>query len=248
MDTKFEKYNTNDVDVESVKLIKSLEYKSNENICKIHYVHVKVNNLKQKSEAMLEQFCNETWLFKLEDEGDYSSFKVSSESTLRMLKKILDITDNKIGKEFGEYLISSTALATLEKELNHETLPLAEIWRDQESKNPGFDFHSLSPNQILLFGEAKYRAKTNAYGPAINSICDFILRKKDIAELVYLKRINKRINNEHLDISKKGFIAAFSIYNNFENIFTTIMENKLIKELDLFKYPEWYFIGVEICP
>lgn len=241
----------NDIDmtlkVESVILKETKEIICDNNTCKVYYYQVKIHNVKQKAIAMREQFINETWLSKIVDKGDIESFKVCSESTITMLLRILNHIDNPIGQEFGEYIISSTALTTLENEQNHEALPLAEIWKEQESKNPGFDFHTISPDEILLYGEAKYRSRANAYGDAIKSIKNFIKNKKDKAELHQLKLLNPRITNEHINIDKKGFIAAFSIHNNFDNIFKTIIKNKYIIDNKLFKYPEWHFIGVEVC-
>ena len=235
------------LNIESVVLNDVVEIDCNNNICKVYYYHVKINDLYKKSQLMMEQFLDESWLLKIDDEVNRESFKVRSEATIKMLIRILNNVNSKIGKEFGEYLISSTSLTTLINEQGHESLPLAEIWKEQESQNPGFDFHTISEDNILLYGEAKYRKDSNAYGVAIKSIKDFVKKKKDIAELADLKILNKRITNEHINISRKGFIAAFSIHNNFDNIFENILKNKHIAENKLFKYPEWYFIGVEIC-
>lgn len=235
------------LDIESVILKNVQEVVCGDNVCKVYYYHVKINDLHKKSEMMMEQFLDESWLLKIDDEGDREGFKIRSELTIKMLIRILNNVNSEIGKEFGEYLVSSTSLTTLQTEQGHELLPLAEIWKEQESKNPGFDFHTISRENILFYGEAKYRTKTNAYGEAIKSIKDFIKKKKDTAELPDLKLLNSRITNNHLEISKKGFIASFSIHGNFDNIFKNIIENKHIAENKLFKYPEWYFIGVEIC-
>lgn len=235
------------IEIETIILKEIKEVVCDNNICKVYYYHVKINNVKQKAIAMRNQFIDESWLSKIIDEGDIESFKVCSEKTIKMLIKILNSVDSQIGKEFGEYIISSTALTTLQNEQEHEPLPLAEIWKEQESKNPGFDFHTISKDEILLYGEAKYRSKSNAYGESIKSIKDFIKNKKDKAELHQLKLLNSRITNNHYNIDKKGFIAAFSIRNNFNDIFKTILNNKHIHDNKLFKYPEWYFIGVEIC-
>lgn len=236
-----------DLAIESVVLKDVKDVVCGNNTCKVYYYHVKINNLHKKSELMVEQFLDESWLLKIDDEGDKEGFKIRSELTIKMLKRILNNVNSEIGKEFGEYLVSSTSLTTLQNEQGHEPLPLAEIWKEQESKNPGFDFHTISKDNILFYGEAKYRAKVNAYGNAIESIKDFVKKKKDIAELPDLKLLNNKITNEHMKVSKKGFVASFSIHGNFDNIFNTIIKNRHIAENKLFKYPEWHFIGVEIC-
>lgn len=242
---KSEEFETEEV---VLKKTQQISNGNGDNVCHLYYYHVQVKNIKQKASEMMIRFLDESWLSKIDDEGDRESFKVRAEPTIKALIKILKKVGSKIGGDFGEYLVSTSALTTLENECGHEALQLAEIWKEQESKNPGFDFHTLSSENILLFGEAKYRANKNAYGSAIKGICKFIKKKKDIAELVDLKRLHSnRINNEHLNENKKGFIASFSIHNNFENIFKTIIDNKDINENKLFKYAELYFIGIELC-
>ena len=213
--------------------------------CKLSYIHVKVKNIAFKAQEILVNILDNSWLQKIDNTIDYNSFLARSEETIQILVKILQEVGNEIGAEFGEFLISSVAQSTLEENYQHEKFPLAEIWKEKVKGNPGFDFHTISNDEILFYGEAKFNSKHNAYSKAITQICNFINKKKDFMELTDLKKINSRINETHLSEDSKGYVAAFSIHNNFENIFQTILDNKKVRQ-HLKKYPELFFIGIEV--
>lgn len=213
--------------------------------CKLNYIHVKVQNITQKAEEMVVDIIDNSWLKELDNEIDYNSFLERSRETIEDLVKILKSIGNEIGAEFGEYMISSVAQSTLQNSYNHDKFPLAELWKEKAKGNPGFDFHTISSNSILFFGEAKFNSNQNAYSTAISQICRFIDKKKDVRELTDLQKLNKSINEKHLTQDFKGYVAAFSVLNNFENIFKTIQENNKVKQY-LHKYPEVFFIGIEI--
>jgi len=215
------------------------------NSCKLYYIRVKINNIKQKAQEIMVDILDNSWLKKFDDEINYNSFLARSEETIRILTEILKEVGNDIGAEFGEFLVSSVAQSTLEWSYQHTKFPLAEIWKEKAKGNPGFDFHTISNEDILFYGEAKFNAKDNAYPTAISQICKFISKKKDIMELTDLKKLNSRIQEKHLSQNAKGYVAAFSIHNNFENIFYTIQNNKKVKQ-HLQKYPELFFIGIEV--
>lgn len=215
------------------------------NEAKFNYIHIKINNLEKIAEDMMVRVLDNSWLKELDNELDYNSFLSRSKETIELLTKVLKDIGSEIGAEFGEYLISSTALTTLEETYNHETFPLAEIWKEKAKGNPGFDFHSLSTDEILFFGEAKFNSNQNSYSTAISQICKFITKEKDIKELTDLAKLNHKVNNNHLTSSYKGYVAAFSVHNNFENIFSTIQNNKKVLQY-LCKYPEIIFIGIEL--
>lgn len=120
------------------------------------------------------------------------------------------------------------------------------MWKEQTTGNPGFDFHSFSPNDLLVYGEAKYNATNNPYTVAINQINHFIDIEKDIQEYTDLKRIFSKVRSRHKNNNHKAFVAAFSLNakDNDEILAKAIKHNELCK---LMNYPELYIIGVEIC-
>ena len=86
---------------------------------------------------------------------------------------------------------------------------LQKLWKEKISGNPGFDFHTETPTEFIAFGEAKYRAASNAYNLALKQIKDFIQEKKDLKELSDLKNFvgAKAISNIS-NLNLKAFIAA----------------------------------------
>ena len=218
---------------------------SDNNECSLTYIRVKINDIQEQAEKIMVQILNNSWLSKFENEIDKASFIARAKPTIEILVNILSQVGNKIGAEFGEFLISSVAQTTLETNHNHKRFPLAEIWKEKAKGNPGFDFHTMDLNNILFYGEAKFNSDKNAYSKAISQICKFISKKKDIMELTDLQKLSSDITSDHLQLNTKGYVAAFSLHNNFDNIFTTIQNNKNLKQ-SLLKYPELFFIGIEV--
>ena len=42
-------------------------------------------------------------------------------------------------------------------ELGYREIPLPEVYKQQKSQNPGFDFIVLNARDVVLFGEAKFK-------------------------------------------------------------------------------------------
>ena len=160
------------------------------------------------------------------------------------LRKIGDIVDGK-NLKFGEYVVSMTAQDSLEIEMHHRKVPLAEMFKEKISGNPGFDFHTEAQSNTIAFGEAKYSATDNPYTRALTQIIEFIELGKDTMELTDLSRfvsgtaINKAIGGQ------KAYVAAFSINStNYDLVFRNILKSEYLKEL--LEYTEVYLIGAEI--
>jgi hypothetical protein len=145
----------------------------------------------------------------------------------------------------GEYIISKEGRSTLINQYGHKFVPLAELWKEKDSGNPGFDFHSETCENIIVFGEAKYNSSANPYSDAINQVEDFIRLKKDVKEMSDLKHfVSSEAQNNFIN-SKKGFAISFSIkakdpFNVLNNV---IHSTDIIKIAD---FNEFYIIGVII--
>lgn len=232
----------------SVEIIETKSINCNDcsnNKCSVTYIRVKINDIQGQAEKIMVQILDNSWLSEFENEIDKASFITRAKPTIEILTNILKEVGNEIGAEFGEFLISSVAQATLETNYNHKKIPLAEIWKEKAKGNPGFDFHTIDLNNILFYGEAKYNSTENAYSKAISQISKFISKKKDIMELTDLQKLSSNVTSKHLQKNAKGYVAAFSLHNNFDNIFATIQNNKNLKQ-SLLKYPELFFIGIEV--
>lgn len=77
------------------------------NGCKLYYIRVKVNNIKQKAQEIMVNILDKSWLKELDNEIDYQSFLARSEETINILTEILKEIGNEIGAEFGEFLVSN---------------------------------------------------------------------------------------------------------------------------------------------
>jgi hypothetical protein len=89
-------------------------------------------------------------------------------------------------------------------------IPLAELIKSQAVGNDGFDFFSKSLNKIILFGEAKFNSRQNAYGVAFEQIERFERIKQDVSDIKEIAEFccEDSLNNHTNGI--KGFIASFA--------------------------------------
>ena len=163
----------------------------------------------------------------------------------KLVNEIFNKVNNTVTEEFGEYLVSISAKDILITKLDHKNIPLAELWKEKISGNPGFDFHTESPSYLITFGEAKYSSSINPHTHALSQIVDFINEKKDEADLIHLRNFASCKAVENAMNQKKAFVAAFSLNGTqFERIFNTVLTSSRIEPL--LEYPELYIIGVEI--
>ncbi len=215
--------------------------------CIVYNIHVQITNINKVAEEITKIIKDTCWINNLLDEDDAESYLKRASLTIKyLIEEILEKVENNISSDFGEYLVSSISQMTLKDNLNHEKIALAELWKEQISGNPGFDFHSFSPNDLLVYGEAKYNAKNNPYTVAIEQINHFIEIEKDIQEYTDLKRIFPKVSSRHKNNDHKAFVAAFSLNaKNEDKIFSKIVNHKGLYKL--MEYPELYIIGVEVC-
>ncbi len=215
--------------------------------CTVYSIYVQVTDINKIAKEISSVIQDTCWINNLLDEDDIDSYLTRAEQTIKyIVEDILNKVENDVSSDFGEYLISNVSQMTLVDRLNHERIPLAELWKEQKSGNPGFDFHSFSPNDFLVYGEAKYNAKNNPYSVAIGQINHFLEIQKDIQEYADLKRIFSKVSSRHKKNSNKAFVASFSLNaKDNEDILRKALECEELQ--NLMKYPELYIIGVEVC-
>ena len=91
------------------------------------------------------------------------------------IQKIVSDFDNGVNpvvnRDTGEKLVSEVSRRTLVEDYRYWNMPIAELFKQKADGNPGFDFHTVTPDgNLLMFGEAKYVAKTNAYNSVLKQI------------------------------------------------------------------------------
>jgi hypothetical protein len=82
---------------------------------------------------------------------------------LYIFNNIIKDSDDNITRDSGEYVVSELARKSVIEVYDYLDIPLAELIKKQKVGNPGFDFYSENKNQIILFGEAKYKTGYGAY-------------------------------------------------------------------------------------
>jgi hypothetical protein len=219
-------------------------YKINSDI-DIYVIHVLIDNLTIQVSDMIKTITDNSWILKLSP-VDNRSFEARAKRTVvKLVDEIFKKVANEVTADFGEYLISLSAQRALEDTFIHSKVPLAELFKEKVTGNPGFDFHTESHTTLIAFGEAKYSGDDSPYSNALTQICEFISLEKDVAELTDLSKfVSEKAVLNALD-NNKAYIAAFSLNAvNPKRVFENILRSEYIKPI--LDYSELYLIGVEI--
>lgn len=200
--------------------------------------------------SVIEEINDKSWISRL-----HIVERISYQARLRatatsIMQDCLKFEDTLQGEVYdysvvGEYIVSKEGRRSLKDYFAHQAVPLAELWKEKQSGNPGFDYHSEAPSNIIIFGEAKYKSSANPYDNAINQVERFIDSGKDLMELTDLKNFVSASAIENFISGKKGFAISFSIHANNPNI---IIEHaiKYAGTNKIANYDEYYIIGVLI--
>ncbi|MBP6888788.1 MAG: hypothetical protein KBC21_03730 [Candidatus Pacebacteria bacterium] len=215
--------------------------------CHVHCVHAKVTNLHERAKEMVRTISDTSWISKLDTVGKVT-FEATSERTIKKLvEDIISKVSDEPTREFGEYMISLGALDLLESGHQHTKVPLAELLKDKIIGNPGFDFHTESTKNNIIFGEAKYSGTITPRADALDQIAKFIQLKKDSADLNVLQHFVTPVAvSNFTEKNKRGYVAAFSLNSpDVTLIFKNALESKVVTEL--IDHEELYLIAIEIC-
>ncbi len=229
-------------------MAKYTEYKITglEGDCDVSIVHVAIDDVDVRADEMIASISDTSWIEKL-GVVEKISFKAMARKTIeKLLNNINERKDgDSLTSDFGEYLVSDTALSALVDNFRHNRVPLADLIKEKISGNPGFDFHSECPDCLISFGEAKYSGTQTRYSDALEQIVFFIGENKDEIELNTLKNfVSSKALSNFID-GKKSFVAAFSIHaKNLKTIYTNILKSEYLAKLLCYK--KIYIIGVEI--
>lgn len=212
----------------------------------ITFVRINPTNVELTLKEVFDSLANLSWLNDFDKDWLKEGYQVRADATVKYIAdNIIKAGDDKVTSSSGEYVISELARLTLINELSYSNIPLAELIKKQKSGNPGFDFYSESPNNILLFGEAKYLANQNAYGRAFEQIVRFINEGADIGDLPDVDAFCSAVSKSNVIKSIKGFAASFASKDTPTNILVkNIQENDDYKTLA--KHTELVCVAVNI--
>lgn len=228
-----------------MKVIDKIEIKD-VNECKITFIRINPEDKKETIKKILEQISDISWIKKLIPEELVDSVNARVNPTVELLnKKLTEEDEGVITSKTGEYFVSEIARETIINELKYKDIPLSELWKEKVSSNPGFDYHSENNDSIIIFGEAKYVSKQNAYGKALKQVVDFIKNKKDVKEFVDLKKFVSDEAIKNANLGRKGYAIGFSSYStSTEDLINNIKKSEYFNVL--IKYEEIVIVAVDI--
>jgi len=208
-----------------------------------HLFCVDVDDVAMHAANMIATINDTSWISGL-GAIPKASYEAIALRTAAKLVEIFETADEKVGAEFGEYMVSMSAGDCLGGILGHKVLPLSELWKEQLSGNPGFDFHTESHNNRIAFGEAKYNSNQSSYTVAASQVHDFVDAGKDKMDAVHLDHLASAEALDALLNESRGLAIAFSLHSmNHELILDNALKSDLVQDL-CGRADELYVIGV----
>lgn len=188
---------------------------------------IEISDIHKIASTLTRQVQDTSWMMTL-DKGTKRSYETTVAETAQKLVEVFRRVGeaDKVAGEFGESMVSMGSARALEILFNHIVLPVAELWKPQAKQNEGFDFHTVCPEEVINFGEAKFSSvkSKNPHYDAIPQACDFVDAEKHFRDRVHLVNLVSENAINNLDDEDFGVIAAFSI--NSDNPLD-ILENAL---------------------
>lgn len=214
------------------------------------YLRVKVTDKTVTLRSIYLSLINDSWINRFFPQGEWINASITAR-TNPTIQKIASDFDNGINPvvncDTGEKLVSEISRRALVEDYHYWNMPIAELFKQKKDGNPGFDFHTVTPDgNLLMFGEAKYVANKTAYNSALNQIPEFIDDEKDLKDLFEIRDFMPSptpLNNANNGI--KGYVAAFSTNKSDDkDIISKVTGHKNYAQLSL--YPKFIAIAVEL--
>lgn len=180
---------------------------------RIYFLRVEVEDLGEVLEEIFQALSDLSWISQFDEEYIRMGFQQRVKDTLKSITEKIEThqTDkDKVSADAGEYIVSELAREAIIHELCYLDIPLAELYGKKVSGNPGFDFHSQTQDEIIVFGEAKYSTDRNAYGIGLKQVVRFIAEGKDISDAIDLRDFCSEKALKNVTCGIKGFSIAFS--------------------------------------
>lgn len=217
-----------------------------ENYNSITYIRIDPENLSVTIRDIITSLSNLSWIAKFDKSYIRNSFFKRAEDTAEYLAdKILKDDGDKITEDSGEYVVSELAREALVIELKYLDVPLEELFKEQVSGNPGFDFYSANKEKVIIFGEAKYSSGRNAYGIGMEQVDRFIREGQDVSDLNDIDKFFEEESLKLADNGDKAYAIAFAAKGTASDmIIKGIIRNKHYKDIAINK--EVIFLAVNV--
>lgn len=215
--------------------------------------HVSVSDLEKIASELSNKIIDNSWIVNL-DERARRAYETTAFKTAQALIELFKTTlsdDNKVANEFGELMVSIGSSKALEVVFGHRSLPIAELWKPKIAQNEGFDFHTVCPDDLINFGEAKFSNSSSPYaGNSGNSngaggqADGFIRDNKHLMDNVHLGSLAGESAASNLDNDLFGVVLAFSINAQDPLLVLKNALNHSITYENLKKAKNIYIVGV----
>lgn len=212
----------------------------------IRFIRIDPENLSVTIKDIIASFSDMSWISKFDEEYVKKSFSKRAEASAQYLAdKMKKGVEDGVTKDTGEYVVSELARQALVNELKYLDIPLAELFKEQISGNPGFDFYSANLEQIIIFGEAKYNSRQNAYGKGMEQVNRFIVEEQDISDLNDIDKFFEDSSLSKAASGEKAYAVAFAAKaTKSEDIVKGIVSNKYYSNLATYK--EVIYLAVNV--
>lgn len=213
----------------------------------IVYIRVNPGDLSETINDIINKFFDMSWVDKIENDVIKDSYRKRAMNTARNIKEKIENSDNdNLTRNAGEYVVSELSREAIVEHLKYKDIPLAELFKEKASNNPGFDFYSENEiDKFIVFGEAKYNSSHNAYGIAMSQVDRFIQEGKDLVDVASLQDYVSEDSIKNFNNQLKGYAIAFASKDmNSEIIIKNIKQNPSYNSISL--YSETIFIAVNI--
>ncbi|MBD5536251.1 MAG: hypothetical protein HDQ99_11440 [Lachnospiraceae bacterium] len=177
----------------------------------ILFIRLEPENLSVTIKDIITSFSDMSWISKFDKLYVRESFLKRAEASAKYLAdKIQKAEGDDITKDSGEYVVSELARQALVNQLRYLDVPLAELFKEQVSGNPGFDFYSANKEKVIIFGEAKYNSSQNAYGTGMEQVDRFIQEGQDLSDLNDIDKFFEEQSLELAALGNKAYAIAFA--------------------------------------
>lgn len=177
----------------------------------ITFIRIEPTDIKLTLGDVFKSMSDLAWISNFDKEYIRNSFEVRAVETINYIaKNIIAKSDNEITKDTGEIIVSELSRLAVINEMGYLNIPMAELFKSQAVGNDGFDFFSKNLSEIILFGEAKFKSRDNAYGAAFEQIARFEKQKQDVSDIFEIKEFCSEDSLNNHSNGKKGFIASFA--------------------------------------
>ena len=212
----------------------------------IRFIRIDPENLSVTIKDIIASFSDMSWISKFDEEYVKKSFSKRAEASAQYLAdKMKKGVEDGVTRDTGEYVVSELARQALVNELKYLDIPLAELFKEQISRNPGFDFYSANLEQIIIFGEAKYNSRQNAYGKGMEQVNRFIVEEQDISDLNDIDKFFEDSSLSKAASGEKAYAVAFAAKTTkSEDIVKGIVSNKYYSNLATYK--EVIYLAVNV--